>query len=138
MDALSENMKKGCIYKRLTTGGIVSYECGYTLPPNAPDFSPYKARVICRGLWRATFRPDICLAPSEWGGVVAEQGDRYQCPLATCSCQAGRCYRLSQLSVKGRSAVASVGHFLSRACRSALPLTLILYHIRGQKSMNIL
>ena len=38
--------------------------------PNAPDFSPYKARVICRGLWRATLRPDICLAPSEWGGVV--------------------------------------------------------------------
>jgi hypothetical protein len=29
-----------------------------------------QARVIGRGLWRATLRPNICLAPLEWGGVV--------------------------------------------------------------------
>lgn len=58
--------------------------------------------------------------------------------LATCSCQAGRCYRLSQLSVKGkRSAVTPWVSLIGRVCRSAsLPLTLILYHTLRQKSIG--
>lgn len=42
----------------------------YATRQNAPDYMP-QARVIGRGLWRATLRPNICLAPLEWGGVVA-------------------------------------------------------------------
>lgn len=79
-------------------------EGGYTLPtktlPTSRHIRLGFSVVVC-GEPRSA--PNICLAPLEWGGVVAEQGDRYQCPSATCSCQAGRCYRLSQLSVKVRS-----------------------------------
>ena len=34
----------------------------------------YVARVSGRGLWRATLRPNICLAPLEWGGVAVFLG----------------------------------------------------------------
>ena len=118
--------------------GMNQLRGGYTLHTETLPTMPSMARVNGRGLWRATFRPNICLAPLEWGGVVAEQGDRYQCPSATCSCQAGRCYRLSQLSVKGeRSAVTPWVSLIGRVCRSAsLPLTLILYHTLRQKSIG--
>ena len=41
----------------------------YATHQNAPDYAP-QARVIGRGLWRATLRPDIEHKPSEWGRVV--------------------------------------------------------------------
>lgn len=43
---------------------------GYTLRTETLPTMPSMARVNGRGLWRATLRPNICLAPLEWGGVV--------------------------------------------------------------------
>ena len=87
---------------------------------------PSMARVDGRGLWRATFRPDIEHKPSEWGRVVVVR------PFAT---NRGRLLAVAKLDgvidypncrSRGRSAVASVGHSLSRACHSALPLDIYI------------
>ena len=51
-------------------GGICSYEGGYTLPTKTLPPICRRRGLIGRGLWRATLRPDICLAPSEWGGIA--------------------------------------------------------------------
>ena len=41
---------------------------------------PSMARVDGRGLWRATFRPDIEHKPSEWGRVIVFLGRATNAP----------------------------------------------------------
>lgn len=101
---------------------------------NAPDFAVYEARVRVQGLWIALFRPDIEHKPSEWGRVVVVR------PFAT---NRGRLLAVAKLDgvidypncrSRGGQPLRPWASLMCGDCRSALPLTLILYHTIGQKS----
>ena len=100
---------------------------------------PSKARVDVQGLWIALFRPNTCLAPLEWGGVVV---------VRPCATNRGWLLAVAKLDGvidypncrSGLSARDGVLRFappvraIGRIGSASLPLTLLLYHIGGQKS----
>lgn len=122
------------MYVNQTTGEAWGYaKVVIRYSPNAPDYCA-TARVNGRGLWRATLRPDIEHKPSEWGRVVVVR------PFAT---NRGRLLADAKLDgvidypncrSRGGQPLHPWGSLMCGDCRSALPLTLIVYHTWRQKS----
>lgn len=95
--------------------------------PNAPDFAPYKARVLCRG----------SSGIAALATVLDVKNVDCHTPPAVCVRGGSTLGYLQMLSwSRGGQPLLSCGlGAIVEVCRSVLPLTLILYHKLWEKSI---
>ena len=142
------NKRKPARHRRKPYGGHMHFRGWLYATHQTLPTLPSMARVDVQGLWIALFRPNTCLAPLEWGGVVV---------VRPCATNRGRLLAVAKLDgvidyPNCRSGLSARGGVLRFAppvrirgrkgsypsgapCGGfSLPLTLLLYHIGGQKS----
>ena len=97
---------------------------------------PSMARVDGHGLWRAMLHPNICLAPLEWGGVVALQGIATNALWLLAVAKLDGVIDYPNCRSRGGQPLRPWVSLMFGDCRSALPLTLILYHTEERMSID--